>query len=166
MKLKRLISALLLFAMLLSCLPLTALAVETGTPDVGDVPIPDNTAVMDTDNSTELVTLADSEDASVEKFFYFSAETENMLIAAPRKVPFSDGQTILDALLADGILLDFTDDYLAAVENVDGNYTWLSAPNNRNLRDLPEAGGFFCITESKPGVIVAGWQTLIVDMAN
>ena len=58
MKLKRLISALLLLAMLLSCLPLTALAVETGTPDVSDVPTPDNTEVMDTDNSTELVTLA------------------------------------------------------------------------------------------------------------
>lgn len=166
MKLKRIISALLLLAMLLSCLPFSALAVETGTPDVGDVPIPDNTEVMGTDNSTEPVTLADSEDANTQKFFYFSAETEDMLLAAPRKIRFSDGQTILDALLNAGIALDFTDFYLAAVENVDGNYTWLSAPNNRNLRDLPEAGGFFCITESKPGVIGAGWQTLIVEMSN
>ena len=166
MKLKRLISVLLLLAMLLSCLPFSALAVETGTPDVGDVPTSETTEVENTNSPVEPVTLADSEDANTENFFYFSAETENMLIAAPRKVRFSDGQTILDALLAAGISLDFTDDYLAAVENVDGNYTWLSAPNNRNLRDLPEAGGFFCITESKPGVIGAGWQALIVEMSN
>ena len=166
MKLKRITAALLLLAMLCSCLPFTAMAAETEAPDVGDVPTSETTEVENTNSPAEPVTLADSEDASVEKFFYFSAETENMLIAAPRKVPFSDGQTILDALLADGILLDFTDDYLAAVENVDGNYTWLSAPNNRNLRDLPEAGGYFCITESKPGVIGEGWQALIVEMAN
>ena len=132
MKLKRITAALLLLAMLLSCLPFSALAVETGTPDVGDVPTSETTEVENTNSPAEPVMLADSEDANTENFFYFSAETENMLIAAPRKVPFSDGQTILDALLADGILLDFTDDYLAAVENVDGNYTWLSAPNNRN----------------------------------
>ena len=166
MKLKRLISALLLLAMLLSCLPFTALAAETEETEVSDVPTSEITELVDMDISAEPVTLASGEDASAENFFYFSAETENMLIAAPRKVPFSDGQTILDALLAAGISLDFTDDYLAAVENVDGNYTWLSAPNNRNLRDLPEAGGYFCITESKPGVIGAGWQALIVEMSN
>ena len=152
--------------MLLSCLPFTALAAETEETEVSDVPTSEITELVDMDISAEPVTLASGEDASAENFFYFSAETENMLIAAPRKVRFSDGQTILDALLAAGISLDFTDDYLAAVENVDGNYTWLSAPNNRNLRDLPEAGGYFCITESKPGVIGAGWQTLIVEMAN
>lgn len=166
MKLKRLISALLLLAMLLSCLPFTALAAETEETEVSDVPTSEITELVDMDISAEPVTLASGEDASAENFFYFSAETENVLLVAPRKIRFSDGQTILDALLAAGISLDFTDDYLAAVENVDGNYTWLSAPNNRNLRDLPEAGGYFCITESKPGVIGAGWQALIVEMSN
>ena len=166
MKLKRLISALLLLAILLSCLPFTALAAETEETEVSDVPTSEITELVDMDISAEPVTLASGEDASAENFFYFSAETENVLLVAPRKIRFSDGQTILDALLAAGISLDFTDDYLAAVKNVDGNYTWLSAPNNRNLRDLPEAGGYFCITESKPGVIGAGWQALIVEMSN
>ena len=58
MKLKRLISALLLFAMLLSCLPLSVLAVETGTPDAGDVPTSETTEVENTNSPAEPVTLA------------------------------------------------------------------------------------------------------------
>ena len=50
MKLKRLISVLLLLAMLLSCLPFSALAVETGTPDVGDVPTSETTEVENTNS--------------------------------------------------------------------------------------------------------------------
>ena len=62
MKLKRLISALLLFAMLLSCLPFTAMAAETEAPDVGDVPTSETTEVENTNSPAEPVTLADSED--------------------------------------------------------------------------------------------------------
>ena len=71
MKLKRLISALLLFAMLLSCLPFTAMAVDG------------------------------------ENYFYFSAETSETLVVSPRKIPYSDGQTISEALADAGISLTF-----------------------------------------------------------
>ena len=71
MKLKRLISALLLLAMLLSCLPFTALAVDG------------------------------------ENYFYFSAETTETLVVSPQKIPYSDGQTIAEALETAGISLTF-----------------------------------------------------------
>ena len=71
MKLKRIISALLLLAMLLSCLPFTAMAVEG------------------------------------ENDFYFSAETSEALLVSPRKIPYSDGQTISEALADAGISLTF-----------------------------------------------------------
>ena len=69
MKLNRIISALLLFAMLLSCLPLTALAVETGTPDVSDVPTSETTEIENTDSLAAPVTLAGNSDGS----FYLAA---------------------------------------------------------------------------------------------
>ena len=58
MKLKRTISALLLLAMLLSCLPFTALAAETEAADVGDAPTSEITKTADTDSIAEPVTLA------------------------------------------------------------------------------------------------------------
>ena len=71
MKLKRITAALLLLAMLLSCLPLSVLAVDG------------------------------------ENYFYFSAETSETLVVSPRKIPYSDGQTISEALADAGISLTF-----------------------------------------------------------
>ena len=138
MKLKRLISALLLFAMLLSCLPLTALAVETGTPDVSDVPTPDNTEVMDTDNSTELVTLALDADTAGEHYFCLSAQTTStsqQLLIRPTKVYYDEGDSIAQALLQSGYSFADLDEqyskFISKIQNVDGNFTYCG--------DFPEA---------------------------
>ena len=69
MKLKRITAALLLLAMLLSCLPL-------------------GVSATDDENS-----------------FYFSAETSKTLVVSPQKIPYSDDQTITEALTAAGIKL-------------------------------------------------------------
>ena len=105
MKLKRLISALLLFAMLLSCLPLSAMAVETGTPDVGDVPTPEITVVENTDSLAEPVTLALDADTAGEHYFYLSAQTTStsqQLLIRPTKVYYDEGDSIAQALLQSG----------------------------------------------------------------
>ena len=102
MKLKRLISALLLFAMLLSCLPLTALAVETGTPDVSDVPTSEITEIVDADSPAEPVTLAAEADTEGENYFYLSAQTtrtSQQLLIRPTKVYYDADDTIAQALL-------------------------------------------------------------------
>ena len=130
MKLKRITAALLLLAMLLSCLPLTALAVETGTPDVSDVPTPDNTEVMDTDNSTELVTLALDADTAGEHYFYLSAQTTStsqQLLIRPTKVYYDEGDSIAQALLQSGYSFADLDEqyskFISKIQNVDGNFT-------------------------------------------
>ena len=84
MKLKRLISALLLFAMLLSCLPL-------------------GVSATDDENS-----------------FYFSAETSKTLVVSPQKIPYSDDQTIAEALTAAGIKLtiDSGSGFVSAIQGV------------------------------------------------
>ena len=88
MKLKRIISALLLLAMLLSCLPFTALAVEG------------------------------------ENYFYFSAETTETLVVSPQKIPYSDGQTIAEALETAGISLTFDSGsgFVSAIQGVESEY--------------------------------------------
>lgn len=90
MKLKRLISALLLLAMLLSCLPLG-------------------------------VSAADDENS-----FYFSAETFKTLVVSPQKIPYSDDQTITEALTAAGIKLaiDSGSSFVTAVNGVSGKYLY------------------------------------------
>ena len=106
MKLKRIISALLLLAMLLSCLPLTALAAETETPDVGDAPLPETTEIMDADSSAEPVTLSNNSDG----FFYLAATAADRVIIAPERVTYAVGQTIAQALLASGHTFDGLED--------------------------------------------------------
>lgn len=90
MKLKRLISALLLFAMLLSCLPLGVSA-----------------------TMTRIV-------------FIFSAETSKTLVVSPQKIPYSDDQTITEALTAAGIKLtiDSGSSFVTAINGVSGKYLY------------------------------------------
>ena len=106
MKLKRITAALLLLAMLLSCLPFTALAADT------------------------------------EKFFYFSAETSSEVLIYPKKVFYSDGQTVLDALLAAGDVTT-SNGYVTAIKNAAGqsvsaSYLYCSnAADSALLSELP-----------------------------
>ena len=138
MKLKRIISALLLLAMLLSCLPLTALAVETGTPDVGDVPTSEITGIMDVDSPAEPVTLALDADTAGEHYFYLSAQTTStsqQLLIRPTKVYYDADDTIAQALLNSGYNFTGLDEqyskFISKIQNVDGNFTYCG--------DFPEA---------------------------
>ena len=138
MKLKRLISVLLLLAMLLSCLPFSALAVETGTPDVGDVPTSEITGIMDVDSPAEPVTLALDADTAGEHYFYLSAQTTStsqQLLIRPTKVYYDEGDSIAQALLQSGYSFADLDEqyskFISKIQNVDGNFTYCG--------DFPEA---------------------------
>ena len=134
MKLKRLISALLLLAMLLSCLPLSALA------------------------------------ADGENYFYFSAETAETLVVSPRKIPYSDGQTIAEALETAGISLTFdsgSSGFVSAIQGVESEYTYASVPAERSLADSVADVSYFAFYGADgDGVVGAGRQVLMRVLAD
>ena len=133
MKLKRLISALLLFAMLLSCLPLGVLA-------------------------------ADGENS-----FYFSAETSETLIVSPRKIPYSDDQTITEALTAAGIKLtiDGSSSFVTAINGVSGKYLYCGDFSAEQGLSLP-AGSvhYLFFTEALTAALTDGRKALMRAMAD
>lgn len=123
---KRFVSILLLLALLLGCLPISALA------------------------------------AGEEGYFYFSAES-NGLIAAPMKVPYTQEQSIQDALTAAGITLGFSGSFLSTVNGKDGLYQWL--PGDAKLTDTPTAEGYFCIYTGETRTSIGdGWKALMQQM--
>ena len=162
---KRFVSILLLLALFVSCLPVSVLADSaalTETEDLADAAPAEDAEVED----VEAEALPAAQSADGENFFYFSAETKKALLVAPRKIPFTAGQRICDALEAAGITLRMTSDgFLSAINGVARGYTVLSAPSPRGLRNEPEQGGFICVTENKDtDDIGEGWQLLIKQM--
>ena len=160
MNLKRMTAALLLLAMLLSCLPLGVLAADAEPVEA------ENTVDAAPAKDAEVEALPAAQSADGENFFYFSAETKKTLLVAPRKIPFTAGQRICDALEAAGITLRMTSDgFLSAINGVARGYTVLSAPSPLGLRNEPEQGGFICVTENKDTDDIGdGWQLLIEQM--
>ena len=160
MNLKRMTAALLLLAMLLSCLPLGVLAADAEPVEA------ENTVDAAPAEDAEVEALPAAQSADGENFFYFSAETKKMLLVAPRKIPFTAGQRICDALEAAGITLRMTSDgFLSAINGVARGYTVLSAPSPLGLRNEPEQGGVICVTENKDTDDIGdGWQLLIEQM--
>ena len=160
MKLKRMTAALLLLVMLLSCLPLSVLAADAEPVEA------ENTVDAAPAKDAEVEALPAAQSADGENFFYFSAETKKTLLVAPRKIPFTAGQRICDALEAAGITLRMTSDgFLSAINGVARGYTVLSAPSPLGLRNEPEQGGFICVTENKDTDDIGdGWQLLIEQM--
>lgn len=160
MKLKRMTAALLLLVMLLSCLPLGVLAADAEPVEA------ENTVDAAPAEDAEVEALPAAQSADGENFFYFSAETKKTLLVAPRKIPFTAGQRICDALEAAGITLRMTSDgFLSAINGVARGYTVLSAPSPLGLRNEPEQGGFICVTENKDTDDIGdGWQLLIEQM--
>ena len=182
---KRLISMLLLLAMLLSCLPVSVSADDTAITEAEEIVDAAPAEDADAEERPEEAPLeeelpaeetpeeqsAEEEMAAVlstdgESFFYFSAETKKELLIAPRKIPFTAGQRICDALKAAGITLKLTSDgFLSAINGVAKGYTVLSAPSALGLLNEPEAGGFVCVTENKDtDGIGEGWQLLMEQM--
>lgn len=95
MKLKRMTAALLLLAMLLSCLPLSVLAADAEpveAEEAADAVPAEEIVTEEAEISTQAV--------NASGYFYFSAETENKLLIAPMRIAFTDGQTIRQALNA------------------------------------------------------------------
>ena len=160
MKLKRMTAALLLLVMLLSCLPLSVLAADAEPVEA------ENTVDAAPAEDAEVEALPAAQSADGENFFYFSAETKKTLLVAPRKIPFTAGQHICDALEAAGITLRMASDgFLSAINGVARGYTVLSAPSPLGLRNEPEQGGFICVTENKDTDDIGdGWQLLIEQM--
>lgn len=162
---KRFVSILLLLALLVSCLPVSVLADNAAPAEAEDLvdAAPAEAAEVE-DTAAETLPAAQSADG--EAFFYFSAETKKTLLVAPRKIPFTAGQRICDALEAAGITLRMTSDgFLSAINGVARGYTVLSAPSPLGLRNEPEQGGFICVTENKDtDDIGEGWQLLIKQM--
>ena len=133
MKLKRLISALLLLAMLLSCLPL---------------------GVSATDD---------------ENRFYFSAETSKTLVVSPQKIPYSDDQTIVEALTAAGIKLtiDSGSSFVTAINGVSGKYLYCGDFSAEQGLALP-AGSvhYLFFTEDLTAALTDGRKALMRAMAD
>ena len=133
MKLKRLISALLLLALLLSCLPL-------------------GVSATDDENS-----------------FYFSAETSKMLVVSPQKIPYSDDQTIAEALTAAGIMLtiDSGSSFVTAINGVSGKYLYCGDFSAEQGLALP-AGSvhYLFFTEALTAALTDGRKALMRAMAD
>ena len=182
---KRLISVLLLLAMLLSCLPVSVSADDTAITEAEEIvdaapeenadaeELPEEEPLEEEIHTEETPDEQSAEEemaavlsADGESFFYFSAEAKKELLIAPRKVPFAAGQRICDALEAAGITLKLTSDgFLSAINGVAKGYTVLSAPSALGLLNEPEAGGFVCVTENKDtDGIGEGWQLLMEQM--
>ena len=135
---KRLISVLLLLAMLLSCLPVSVSADDTAITEAEEIvdaapeenadaeelpeeePLEEEIPTEETpDEQSAEEEMAAVLSADGESFFYFSAEAKKELLIAPRKVPFAAGQRICDALEAAGITLKLTSDgFLSAINGV------------------------------------------------
>ena len=132
MKLKRITAALLFFAMLLSCLPFTAMAVEG------------------------------------ENDFYFSAETSEALVVSPRKIPYSDGQTISEALADAGISDLRRRQRLRLRHSGRGERIYyVSVPAERSLTDSAADISYFAFYGADgDGEIGAGRQVLMRVLAD
>lgn len=163
MKRKRLISALLLLAMLLSCLQLAALAAETETPDVGDAPIPEITETADTASTNEPVTLTNDSAG----FFYLTATAADRVIIAPERVAYTAGQTIMQALLASGHTFDGIEDgNVFRIDGVAGAFQRSDEARDFSLTKPASDISFFCFTENESAAPSVARQELISTMAD
>ena len=163
MKLKRLISVLLLLAMLLSCLPFSALAVETGTPDVSDVPTSETTEIENTDSLAAPVTLAGNSDGS----FYLAATAAKRVIIAPERVNYTAGQTIAQALLASGHTFEGLEDgRVYQIDGVAGEFQRSDETGDHSLTKQASEISFFCFVENGTAKPSEARQALICTMAD
>ena len=138
MKLKRMTAALLLLAMLLSCLPLSVLAAdaepveEPGTVDA--VPVEDTGTEEIAEEPVEEAAIS-TQAVNANNYFYFSAETASKLLIAPVRLAFTDGQTIRQALNASkySFTTDASTGFISAIEGVIGNYIYGSTPSDVSI---------------------------------
>lgn len=171
MNLKRMTAALLLLAMLLSCLPLGVLAADAEPVET------ENTvdAVPVEDTGTEEIAEEPVEEAAIStqavnanNYFYFSAETASKLLIAPVRLTFTDGQTIRQALNASkySFTTDASTGFISAIESVIGNYIYGSTPSDVSIDSAANTVTHFRFSEAMNSTPSSGLQTLMQVMAD
>ena len=171
MKLKRMTAALLLLAMLLSCLPLSVLAADAELVEaeetVDTVPAGNTDAEVTTEEPVEEAAIS-TQAVNASGYFYFSAETANKLIIAPTRIAFTDGQTIRQALYASkySFTTNGSNQFITAIEGVNGNYTYGSTPDGVSIDSAANTVTHFRFSEASNSTPSSGLQTLMQVMAD
>ena len=171
MKLKRMTAALLLLAMLLSCLPLSVLAADAELVEaeetVDTVPAENTDAEVTTEEPVEEAAIS-TQAVNASGYFYFSAETANKLLIAPVRIAFTDGQTIRQALNASkySFTTNGSNQFITAIEGVNGNYTYGSTPEGVALDSAANTVTHFRFSEASNSTPSSGLQTLMQVMAD
>ena len=171
MKLKRMTAALLLLAMLLSCLPLSVLAADAEPVEaeetVDTVPAENTDAEVTTEEPVEEAAIS-TQAVNASGYFYFSAETANKLLIAPTRIAFTDGQTIREALNASkySFTTNGSNQFISAIEGVNGNYTYGSAPEGVLIDSAANTVTHFRFSEASNSTPSSGLQTLMQVMAD
>lgn len=163
MKLKRMTAALLLLAMLLSCLPLSVLAADAEPVEAEET--------VDTVPAEEIVTEEaeiSTQAVNASGYFYFSAETANKLLIAPVRIAFTDGQTIRQALYASqySFVESNSSGFITTIEGVNGNYTYGSTPDGVSIDSAANTVTHFRFSEASNSTPSSGLQTLMQVMAD
>lgn len=171
MKLKRMTAALLLLAMLLSCLPLGVLAADAEPVEaeetVDTVPAENTDAEVTTEEPVEEAAIS-TQAVNASGYFYFSAETANKLLIAPTRIAFTDGQTIRQALYASkySFTTNGSNQFISAIEGVNGNYTYGSTPDGVSIDSAANTVTHFRFSEASNSTPSSGLQTLMQVMAD
>ena len=171
MKLKRMTAALLLLAMLLSCLPLGVLAADAEPVEAEEtmdtVPAENTDAEVTTEEPVEEAAIS-TQAVNASGYFYFSAETANKLLIAPVRIAFTDGQTIRQALYASkySFTTNGSNQFITAIEGVNGNYTYGSTPKGVALDSAANTVTHFRFSEASNSTPSSGLQTLMQVMAD
>ena len=171
MKLKRMTAALLLLAMLLSCLPLSVLAADAELVEaeetVDTVPAENTDEEVTTEEPVEEAAIS-TQAVNASGYFYFSAETANKLLIAPTRIAFTDGQTIRQALYASqySFAESNSSGFITTIEGVNGNYTYGSTPEGVALDSAANTVTHFRFSEATNSTLSSGLQTLMQVMAD
>lgn len=171
MKLKRMTAALLLLAMLLSCLPLSVLAADAEPVEaentVDTAPAENTDAEVTTEEPVEEAAIS-TQAVNASGYFYFSAETANKLLIAPMRIAFTDGQTIRQALNASkySFTTNGSNQFITAIEGVNGNYTYGSTPDGVSIDSAANTVTHFRFSEASNSTPSSGLQTLMQVMAD
>ena len=172
MKLKRMTAALLLLAMLLSCLPLGVLAADAEPVEAEETVdiVPAETADEEVTTEEPVEEAAISTQAvNANNYFYFSAESKDQLLIAPTRIAFMDGQTIRQALYASqyNFVESNSSGFITTIEGVNGNYTYGSAPDSVSIDSAANTVTHFRFSEAtSSSTPSSGLQTLMQVMAD
>ena len=171
MKLKRMTAALLLLAMLLSCLPFSVLAADAepleAEETVDTVPAENTDAEVTTEEPVEEAAIS-TQAVNASGYFYFSAETANKLLIAPVRIAFTDGQTIRQALYASqySFVESNSSGFITTIEGVNGNYTYGSTPDGVSIDSAANTVTHFRFSEASNSTPSSGLQPLMQVMAD